>query len=185
MSSGYLQSPPPVRARPAGLAVLGSRSYFTEPYKVRSAHRVHVGDDVCIAERSFLSVVEEFKDARYDPELWIGDRVQVATDLFVHCAGRVEIGADVRIGARVFIGDSAREYEDPTVMGADMVIDEPRPVRIGDGATIGTGSMILRGVTVGERAFVSAGSVLTRDVPSDAVVAGSPARVIRTWDESV
>jgi len=51
--------------------------------------------------------------------------------------------------------------------------------RVGKGASIGTGSTILCGVTIGERATVGAGSVVTRDVPAGAVVAGNPARPLR------
>src|SRR5680860_1360675 len=50
--------PRPVFARPAGLASLGRESYIIEPYKIRSPHRVHIGDNVAIGEHSFLSVVE-------------------------------------------------------------------------------------------------------------------------------
>jgi acetyltransferase-like isoleucine patch superfamily enzyme len=51
-----------------------------------------------------------------------------------------------------------------------------QPTYVRKGATIGTGATILGGVTIGERAFVGAGSVVTRDVPPGAVVAGNPAR---------
>jgi acetyltransferase-like isoleucine patch superfamily enzyme len=47
------------------------------------------------------------------------------------------------------------------------------------GASIGSGATLLCGITVGRRAIVGAGSVVTRDVPADAVVAGNPARIIR------
>jgi len=47
------------------------------------------------------------------------------------------------------------------------------------GASIGSGATLLCGVTVGRRAIVGAGSVVTRDVPADAVVAGNPARILR------
>jgi acetyltransferase-like isoleucine patch superfamily enzyme len=54
-----------------------------------------------------------------------------------------------------------------------------RDVRVGHNVWIGYGACILRGVEIGENAIVGTSSVLTRDVPANAVVAGSPARVIR------
>ncbi len=51
------------------------------------------------------------------------------------------------------------------------------PTRIRNGASIGSGAVIMCGVTIGERAMVGAGAVVTHDVPDDAVVAGVPARV--------
>jgi acetyltransferase-like isoleucine patch superfamily enzyme len=47
------------------------------------------------------------------------------------------------------------------------------------GASIGSGSTILANVTIGERAIVGAGSVVTKDVPADAIVAGNPAKFLR------
>lgn len=61
--------------------------------------------------------------------------------------------------------------------------DRVKPVRIGKCAFIGTNSIILPGVTVGEFAVVGAGSVVTKDVPAFTVVAGNPARVIKKVDE--
>jgi acetyltransferase-like isoleucine patch superfamily enzyme len=58
-----------------------------------------------------------------------------------------------------------------------------KPIRIGDHAWIGFNSIILKGVTIGEGAVVAAGSVVTKDVPPFAVVAGNPARVIRELAE--
>lgn len=181
----HLQSPKPVYARPPGLASLGSNSFFIEPYKIRSPHRVHIGRNTGIGERAFFSVVEERPGVTYDPVVRIGDDCMISTDLFIACVGSVEIGSGVAMSARVFIGDSGRDYGDPTLAGADLVIDEPSPVRIGDGCIIGIGSAILRGVTVGERTFVAAGSVVTRDVPPRCVVFGNPARVVRSWDEEI
>ena len=53
------------------------------------------------------------------------------------------------------------------------------PTLVKRGASIGTSSTILCGVTIGERAIVGAGSVVTKDVPPDVIVAGVPARVIK------
>jgi acetyltransferase-like isoleucine patch superfamily enzyme len=180
----HLESPAPVYARPAGLGSLGSDSYFIEPYKIRSPHRVHIGNNVGIGARSFLAVVEEYNGVRYDPILRIGDNTIISTDLFIGCSGSVEIGAKALIGARVYIGDAGRDYEkDPDVPGVDMDINEASPVRIGDGAFIGIGAYILSGVTVGERAGIAPGAVVTRDVPPRCAVFGNPARIIRSYDE--
>jgi acetyltransferase-like isoleucine patch superfamily enzyme len=138
---------------------------------------------VGIGARSFLSVVESYLGVRYEPELRIGNGVGIGADVFIHCAGRVEIGDGTGLSGRVFIGDSGRDYDDPDQTPAELVIADPLPVVIGPNVVIGTGAAILAGVTVGERAFVGAGSVVTRDVPPRSVVFGNPARVIRRWDE--
>ncbi|WP_425432005.1 DapH/DapD/GlmU-related protein [Geodermatophilus ruber] len=57
--------------------------------------------------------------------------------------------------------------------------DLSRPVTIGDDCWIGYGAVILSGVTIGRSTIVAAGSVVTSDVPENAVVAGTPARVVK------
>jgi acetyltransferase-like isoleucine patch superfamily enzyme len=175
-----LESPAVVLARPAGLGSLGRNSYVAEPYKIRSPHRVHIGNNVAVGERSFFSIVQSHEGVDYECELRIGDNTQISADFFVHCAGLIEIGKGVRIGARVFIEDSRRDYDHPATLPVDMQITEPAPVRIGDGAVVGAGAIILEGVTLGERAVVRPGSVVTRDVKPGSVVLGNPARVTRT-----
>lgn len=175
--------PRPVFARPAGLAMLGSESHIVEPYKIRSPHRIHIGDNVSIAERAFFSVLEHEMGVSYDPVVRIGDNTRISSDLFLHCAGSVEIGKGVGISARVFIGGSTDDYDDPDPAAVELTTRKPVETRIDDGAIIGVGAIVLAGMTVGERAYVGAGSVVTRDVPPRSVVFGNPARVIRRWDE--
>jgi len=56
----------------------------------------------------------------------------------------------------------------------------PAPIVIGRNVWIGSNAIVLPGVTVGDNAVIAAASVVTKDVPADTVVAGSPARVLRT-----
>lgn len=85
----------------------------------------------------------------------------------------VSIGAAVKIGPGVQILP-ADHPRDPGERVAGLEFG--RPVRIGRGAWVGGGAILLPGVTVGEGAIVGAGAVVTRDVPPGATVAGNPAR---------
>jgi UDP-2-acetamido-3-amino-2,3-dideoxy-glucuronate N-acetyltransferase len=109
----------------------------------------------------------------------IGRRVKVSSHSFI-CEG-VTIEDEVFIGHGVmFIND---KYPRATT-GAGQLQTEAdwtcTPTLVKRGASIGSNATILCGVTVGENAIVGAGSVVTRDVPPGVVVAGSPARIIRT-----
>jgi len=104
----------------------------------------------------------------------IGRRCKISSHSFL-CEG-VTIEDDVFVGHGVmFINDP---YPRATVDGrlqteADWKVV---PTRVCRGASIGSGAAILCGVTIGERALVGAGAVVTRDVPADSTVAGVPAR---------
>lgn len=56
----------------------------------------------------------------------------------------------------------------------------PKPIVVGHGVWIGAGAVILPGVTIGEHAVVGAGAIVTKDVPAGVIVAGNPARIVRS-----
>jgi maltose O-acetyltransferase len=88
----------------------------------------------------------------------------------------VEIGSRVGIGINVQLVTSSHESTRPEVRAGRMLY---APIRIGDGAWIGSGAIILQGVTIGEGAVVAAGAVVTRDVPPHTIHGGVPARLLR------
>lgn len=97
------------------------------------------------------------------------------------CAAvEVEIGAECLIGADVQIFDTDFHTIEPE--GRWCCTDPDKiaaaPVRIGEKVFIGTGSKILKGVTIGENSVIGAGSIVTRDIPANVIAAGNPARVI-------
>ena len=108
----------------------------------------------------------------------VGKRCKISSHTFV-CEG-VEIQDNVFVGHGVtFINDS---YPRATAASGELQTETDWTVDktvVRKGASIGSGSTILSKVTVGENAIVGAGSVVTRDVPANAIVAGNPAKVLR------
>ena len=104
--------------------------------------------------------------------LRIGDRVFINVGTVVLSVNEIEIGDDVALANEVYVVDSNSH-------GLEGRPHVEAPVRIGDGTWVGARAMVLPGVTIGKRVMVAAGSVVTRDVPDDVLVAGNPARVVR------
>ncbi len=90
---------------------------------------------------------------------------------------RITIGDDCLIGEYVSIRDANHGLS----VGVPMRLQAHRsaPVTIGRNVWIGRGSVVLKGVTIGDGAVVAANSVVSRDVPADAIVVGAPAKLIR------
>ena len=113
----------------------------------------------------------------------VGDRVKIQSHSFI-CSG-VTIEDEAFIGHGVmFTNDRfprSSNRDGSKKGGSDW---QCVPTRICRRASIGSNATILCGVTVGEEAIVGAGSVVTRDVPPRAVVAGNPARILRHIDEN-
>lgn len=113
----------------------------------------------------------------------VGKRCKISSHSFI-CEG-VVIEDNVFIGHGViFINDSfprATTADGNLQTEADWKVERTTIKR---GASVGSGATILANVTVGERALVGAGSVVTKDVPAGAVVAGNPAKILRYVEES-
>jgi UDP-2-acetamido-3-amino-2,3-dideoxy-glucuronate N-acetyltransferase len=126
-----------------------------------------IGDDTRIG-----AFVEIQKNAR------VGKRCKISSHTFI-CEG-VTIEDQVFIGHSVtFVNDTYPRATTPAgelQTAADWKVESTLVKR---GASIGSGATILANLVIGERAIVGAGSVVTRDVPSQAVVAGNPAKVLR------
>ena len=108
----------------------------------------------------------------------IGAKTVLGQECTISAFQRVSIGRECVIADRVMLIDF-----DHVVVDVERPIREQgiykRDVRVGNNVWVGYGACILRGVTVGDNAIVGANAVVTRDVPANAVVAGSPARIVR------
>lgn len=122
-----------------------------------------IGSDCNICDHVFI-----------ENDVHVGDRVTIKSG--------VQLWDGVRLADDVFVGPNATFTNDlmPRSRNPDFV---PLETNVEAGASIGANATILPGLTIGARSMVAAGAVVTRNVPPDTLVAGNPARALRTLDK--
>lgn len=150
---------------------------------------VHKGATVCIGDNFQFSSVSTFNPlirnmggAIYcgsNGRIEIGDNVG-ASSTCLWCVNQITIGNHVKFGAGSVVLDNDAHSLDYTIRREPQIdIASSAPVCIEDDVLVGAGSIILKGVTIGERSIIGAGSVVTKDIPADCIAAGNPCKVIR------
>ena len=114
-------------------------------------------------------------ELKYPENLVLGERVVIGVNVTLGAHSTIRLDDHVRISKDVVIETAGLDFSTATPPYKHI----SAPITVGEGAWIGTRSIILGGVTIGRHAVVAAGSVVTKDVPEGAIVAGIPARVIR------
>ncbi len=130
----------------------------------------------------------------------LGENAVIMSRFNCDCGVNIEAGKNLFVNSnntwldctKITIGDDVLFGPNVTLLGAGHPLDavarrsqwgNAKPIKIGNDVWIGAGSIIMDGVTIGDRAIVGAGAVVTKDVPPDAIVAGTPARVMRIQDK--
>ncbi len=105
--------------------------------------------------------------------LALGDRACLGDRANVYSLGRITVGARATVAQEVYLCAGTHDF----TRGALPL--QTAPIHVGEDAFIGVRALVLPGVTIGARAVIGGGSVVTRDVPAGMVAAGNPAHVLR------
>ena len=172
-------------------AVFGSNVVLRHPHKIRIGagvvaddsvvldakgtdnHGIDIGDRVFIGRNTIIYC--------QNGDISIGENSNIGSNSQIFSSGNCTIGNNVLIAAYVYVIGGGHDFEEDDT----PVIDQERSAKgiaIGDGVWIGAGVKILDGVTIGHDAILAAGSVVTKDIPDNAIVGGMPAKVIRMRD---
>lgn len=113
--------------------------------------------------------------------LSIGDNTGMS-QVSITCKEKIEIGSNCKIGAGVMMFDTNFHSTNWKIRRTkeDLGAAKTAPIKIGNDCFIGTRSIICKGVSIGDRSIIAAGSVVVNDVPPDCVAGGNPCRIINT-----
>lgn len=176
----------------AGVRFGKNLQVFNKVYLIGKGN-ISIGDDFFFTSGSCInSICRNIRGAMYVPlpesQIKIGDRVGISSAC-LWANERITIGNDVNIGGDCLIIDNdahphnymkrRKVYVEEVGKEAYYRIIPTAPVEIGDDVWIGARCQILKGVHIGERSIIAAGSVVTKDVPADCIAGGNPCKVIR------
>jgi acetyltransferase-like isoleucine patch superfamily enzyme len=149
-------SRPPRRARAA------ARVFIRRPRLVEGAQHMSFDERVVIASHAWIAAYDRYDSHRYSPSLRVGARTQIGRYSCITCINRIDIGQNCLFSEHVYISDHAHGFM----------------------PFVGYRAVILPGVTLGKNCVVGANSVVTRSFPAFSMVAGVPAKLIKTYSES-
>ena len=157
--------------------------------------KITIGDNFTMSSGDFINpLCKNIKGeihAGKNARLKIGDNVGLSSPC-IWVSKRVEIMNNVMIGGNTIIIDtdahsldwklrsSTRKTEDGTPI--NVAAADSKPIVIEDDVMVGANCVILKGVRIGARSVIGAGSIVTKNIPSDCIAAGNPCRVVRSLD---
>lgn len=176
-SLGFLLYP-----RPFGVGALGRRSVVMLPRRLQGASHVFIGADVIVQAHAWIGAIDRWGDAIYSPRIRIGDHARVGRHAMITAIEEVEIGEGCLLSEEVFISDHMHEAAPGPLPPSRQPLVRRGPVRLGRHCFVGIRACIMGGVTLGDYCVVGANSVVTHSFPAGSVIAGSPARLLKTLD---
>jgi len=159
----------------------GKRTWIRRPMVIVNAHRMFFGSGCFIRDGARIQVIN--RPGLPPGQLTLGNGVTVEQDAHIVACDEVILEDQVCIGPRCTIIEPSHSAGTPeTGSRVEHVSDKRSFIRIKRRAFLGANVVVLPNVTIGENAIIGANSVVTRDIPDNAVAVGSPARVIRQLD---
>lgn len=158
----------------------GCKSLLAPGITLLSPQHISIGNNTSIMRHC---VLETCPNAQLQPNLIIGNNVSIGEYTHITCAQKIEIGEGLLTGRFVLITDnghgksSADEISIPPIL---RPVHSNGPIKIGRNVWIGDKATVLPNVTIGDGVIIAANAVVTKDVPAYTIVAGCPAKIIKT-----
>lgn len=160
---------------------MGDNSYVRWPRNISGANHIRMGQNSIVLENCHFEAITRYRDMTYKPSIIIGDGVYVGRYAFFTAVHRIQIGNGCVLSDHVYITDESHGLDPEGVPIMEQPLVSKGPVQIGERCFLGYRTAIMPGVSLGDGCVVGANSTVTRPFPAYSMVAGSPARLIKTF----
>lgn len=161
---------------------VGLNCCFGKDCHILGEQFISIGNGFCSGIHSRIEAISKHNSQSFNPSIEIGDDVSIEDYCHIACVKRVNIGSGTMIASRVYISDHSHGSITPEDL-ENPPTQRPlfgKPVNIGKNVWLGEGCCILPGVSLGNNVIVGANAVVTHSFPDNSVIAGVPAKVIKT-----
>ena len=172
----------------AALKHCGHNVVLKRGIKINHPEHVCIGNDAYISEFCWFSLLpvnyqKNAPDVALKPAVVIGNNCYIGRFAMFSCMNEIQLGNDVMLSDRVFIGDGTHGYSVRELPIKDQYMFSNGPVSIGDGSWLGINVAVMPNVRIGKGCVIGANSVVTQDVPDYHIAVGAPARVLKAVDD--
>lgn len=161
----------------------GDKLYISSPINIIGGKFISIKNNVSIGKNSVVNAWEKYENETYDPLIIIGNNTLIGDECHISAINKIIIGDNVLIGKRVSIIDNSHGNSSKIellIPPSKRKLSSKGPIIIDQNVWIGDKVCILSGVTIGANSIIGANAVVTKDVPSNSVVGGIPAKLIKT-----
>ena len=166
--------------RKIGYKKYGKKTYICRSKLIQGKKYIELGDNVYIYKGARIECIDRYAKVNLSPSLKIGKDTTIGYDFQCLVADECIIGENCLFASNVLI-TTENHGIDPTSNFGDQPLDT-HPVKIGRNCWIGEKVTILPGVTIGDNVIIGAGSIVTKSIGSNLIVAGNPAKIIKQYD---
>ncbi|MBR6292505.1 MAG: acyltransferase [Bacteroidales bacterium] len=167
------------------LGNIGEGSFIAYPCRLQGGgeKRIFVGQGTHFQSHCVLGCWVNHGKVVYNPTIIVGDNCMIGEYNQITAINKVTIGNGVLTGRYVYIGDNSHgglSQDEANIPPAKRKLQSKGTVNIGNNVWIGDKATILGGVTIGDNVIIGSNSVVTRDIPSNCIAVGAPAKIVKT-----